>query len=79
MFGIETKKKNSDAEKYELEKQLADHQRRREIQEKSDMRIQTLKNTLRQGVQGTTYESFSLLLQGYVALKRVINKVAQNM
>lgn len=73
MFGMEDKKKAA-RYIYEIEKELQDPKLRKVIVERCDLRINTLKSELREGADSSIYQQLNLLLQGYMALKKVLNK-----
>lgn len=83
MYGMEEQAKKKTTTKassytYEIEKELQDPQLKREIVGRCDGRINNLKLNLRSGVDSDSYEKANLLLQGYIALKRVITKCIQS-
>ena len=74
MFGFEKKKKPVLFE-FDLEKELKDDKRQKELLHKAEKHIQELKATLRQGSEPETFEHLGLLLHGYSALLKVLTKV----
>lgn len=79
MFGMEeqTRKAKVSGYTYEIEKELQNTKLRTAIFEKCESRLAALKNVAQGGADKEAYAQFSLLLQGYLALKKVITKVVQ--
>ena len=75
MFGLE-KKKNKPFE-FDLEKELKKSKKREnEISSICDTKTQQLKNTLREGTATEIFDQCGILIQGYEALKKVVQRVA---
>ncbi len=75
MFGLE-KKKNKPFE-FDLEKELKGSKKRKnEIFSICDTKIQHLKNALREGRAAENFDQCGLLIQGYEALKKVVQRAS---
>lgn len=76
MFGLEDKKKKPDEKFFfELEKELKDPKRYKELHQHIEERVQKLKDFLRNGDNQEGFERFVLLLQGYQALLKVMARL----
>lgn len=76
MFGLEDGKTGKKGEfAYDLEKDLKDAKKRREIQNLVESKIQIIKDILRQGDTKEEFDQFGLLLQGYESLLKVLARV----
>ena len=71
MFGLEKKKKPVHFE-FDLEKELKDDKRQKELMHKTEKHIQEIKSALRQGGDQKVFEHLGLLLHGYSALLKVL-------
>jgi len=75
MFGMEDKKKKKSEEfVFELEKELEDPKRHKQIKEKVESRIQRIKTILRDGENKKDFETFGLILHGYTSLLKVMSR-----
>jgi hypothetical protein len=75
MYGLE--KKSQQTFEFDLEKDLkSDPSKIREILKTADEKIQELKGALRQGAGSQDFDNFGVLLHGYAALQRVLNRIA---
>jgi hypothetical protein len=76
MFGLEDQKKKKMSEEFvfELEKDLKNPQKNKEIRQKVEERIQKIKETLRSGESQDEFDRFGLLLHGYTSLLKVISR-----
>lgn len=75
MYGLEKKAKATF--EFDLEKDLkSDPNKIRELLKTADEKIQEIKATLRQGAGSQEYDNFGVLLHGYAALQRVLNRLA---
>jgi hypothetical protein len=77
MFGLESqkKKKPSDEFVFELEKELKDPAKHREIKQKVEARLQKIKDILRTGGEDQEeFDRFGLLLHGYNSLLKVMSR-----
>jgi hypothetical protein len=76
MFGLEShkKKKPTDEFVFELEKELKDPQKYKELRERVEGRIQKIKESLRSGDDQEEFNRFGLLLQGYNSLLKVMSR-----
>lgn len=73
MFGLEDhKKKKSEAFVFEIEKELKDPKKYREIKQKVEERIQQIKTTLKSGEGQEEFDKFGVLLHGYTSLLKVM-------
>jgi len=76
MFGLEKKPKN--LFEFDLEKDLKDDKdKAHKLLKSVEERIHEIKNILRQGTASKEYDQYGILLHGYVALQKVLNKVIQ--
>lgn len=77
MFGLESQKKKKPTEEFvfELEKELKDPQKRKELRQRVEERIQKIKEMLRSGDEHEEFERFGLLLHGYNALLKVMSRL----
>lgn len=77
MFGLEGQKKKGSSEEFvfDLEEELKDPQRDRQLKEEIEKRINQLKTILRSGEEKEDYDRFGLLLLGYTALLTVVTRV----
>lgn len=80
MFGLgegkEKAKGNDPIFVYDLERDLKDPSKRKEIKEKAEYKIKKIKEILRTGESQDVFDSFGLLLQGYNSLLKVIERVS---
>lgn len=73
MFGLEKHKKSKFSEfVFELEKELKDPQKHKELKDRIEKRIQRIKEILRQGQDKEEFDSFGVLLHGYMSLLKVM-------
>ena len=73
MFGLE-KKKNKPFE-FDLEKELKNNKRRKEVLAICEEKTQNLKQALREGKASENFDQCGVIMQGYAALAKVIKKV----
>lgn len=73
MYGLE--KKSSEKFAFDLEKQIKEGTQKKKVLENIEKRIHEMKKHLREGASEKEFDTFELLLQGYSALKRVIQKI----
>lgn len=79
MFGLEShqkKKKPAEEFVFELEKELKDPQKHKELRQRVEGRLQKIKESLRSGDDQEEFDRFGLLLQGYGALLKVMSRLA---
>lgn len=73
MFGLESqKKKKQEPFVFELEKELKDPKKNREMKQKVEERVQKIKNTLKTGENKEEFDRFGVLLHGYTSLLKVM-------
>lgn len=73
MFGLENqKKKKMEPFVFELEKELKDPKKHRELKQKVEERIQQIKTTLKTGENKEEFDKFGILLHGYTSLLKVM-------
>ena len=72
MFGFEKKKKPIMFE-FDLEKELKDDTRQKELMQKTETRIHDIKNSLRQGSDPESFGQLGTLLHGYSALLKILS------
>lgn len=78
MFGLEDKGKKNQAFEFDLEKELKkDDKRKKEVLDQIDQRTQELKGALREGRASENFDQCGVLLQGYAALGKVINRACR--
>jgi len=76
MFGLE--KKPKEPFQFDFEADLrSDPAKAKEWLKIVDERIGQLKNLLREGAETEDFDDYGVLLHGYAALKKVINKVLE--
>lgn len=80
MFGLENQKKKKQPEEFvfELEKELKNAQKHKEIKAKVEARVQTIKDHLRSGENQEDFDRFGMLLHGYNALLKVMSRFSGN-
>ncbi len=76
MFGLEKqkKKKTSNDFFFDIEQDLKDIKKKKEMIKKIEERIQEVKNILRTGENKDEFDHFGTLLHGYTALLKVISR-----
>lgn len=76
MFGLENQKKKKPVEEFvfDLEKELKNPQKLKELKEKVEDRIQRVKEILRSGENQEEFNYFGVLLHGYTSLLKVITR-----
>jgi len=75
MFGLE--KKGKALFEFDLEKEFKSNpSKAKEVLKTVEQRIQTIKNTLRQGAGSEDFDKLGVLLHGYAALLKVLTKIA---
>lgn len=72
MFGLEDKKRKKEEALFDLEVDLKNAKKRREVKEKVDGRINELKLLLRGGQDKEEFDDLGILLHGYTSLLKVI-------
>ncbi len=74
MFGLE--KKEPEKFIFDLEKIIKENPKRKtEMLAKTGAHIQELKNMLREGANDQDFKKIEVLLNGYMALQKVLNKI----
>lgn len=77
MFGMEKKKEGKPLFEFDLEKDLKEDPTKATALLKSiEARIIDLKNALRTGAESKDFDDLGVLLHGYAALQKVVNKIA---
>jgi len=75
MFGLEDQRKKKPEEYvFELEKELMDPTKHKEIKDKVESCIQEIKRILRDGENKKEFERFGLILHGYTSLLKVMSR-----
>lgn len=75
MFGLESqKKKNTEPFVFELEKELKDPKRAKEIKARVEEKIQKIKVTLKSGSEKEEFDQLGILLHGYTSLQKVMTR-----
>lgn len=74
MFGLENQKKKKQAEEFifDLEKDLKNAKKHKELKAKVEDRIQEIKEVLRSGENKDEFDKFGALLHGYTSLLKVM-------
>jgi hypothetical protein len=73
MFGLEDqKKKKTEPFVFDLEKDLKDAKKYRELKMKVEERIQQIKTTLKSGESKEEFDKLGMLLHGYTSLLKVM-------
>lgn len=77
MFGLEGQKKKKPVDEFvfELEKELKDPVKHKEIQERIEARLQKIKELLRVGVDQEQVNRLGMVLNGYTSLIKVMARV----
>lgn len=76
MFGMEKKK---DIFEFDLESDIKkDPNKKKEYLDLAEENIQTLKTILRDGIGMDHFDDYGILLQGYTALQKVLNRASSN-
>lgn len=77
MFGLEDNQKKKKPEEFvfELEKELKDSKKGKEIKAHVESRIQEIKKILRDGENKKDFERFGLILHGYTSLLKVMSRL----
>lgn len=76
MFGLEDQKNKKKPEEFvfELEKELMDKSKHREIKTKVENRIQEIKKILRSGESKEEFDKYGVILHGYTSLLKVMSR-----
>lgn len=78
MFGMEKKPESKQAAfLFDLEKDLKDESRRKELAARIESRILKIKELLRRGSKRDDFDKLALLLNGYHALAVVLSRATQ--
>jgi hypothetical protein len=77
MFGLESDKGKKKAEGFvfDLEKELADKKKQKEILDKITGRVQQIRGLLRAGEDQALFQKLGALLYGYGALIKVMSRI----
>lgn len=74
MFGLEGQKKDKKEFEFELEKELLDAKKHKELKLHVENRIQEIKKILRDGENKKEFERLGLILHGYTSLLKVFSR-----
>lgn len=77
MFGLENKKRKDPTVLFDLELELKSPKKRRELIDKVDERMGQIRTHLRAGEEKATFGDLVIILNGYLALLRVLNRFNQ--
>lgn len=78
MFGLEDKKNKDESNaQFDLEMELKSSRKRRETVVRIEERIAQLKAALRSGQEQNEYDDVGILLQGYAALLKVVERFGE--
>lgn len=74
MFGLEDQKKKKKAEEFvfDLEKDLKDAKKHKEIKKRVEEQIQSIKESLRSGENKDEFDKYGAILHGYTSLLKVM-------
>jgi len=76
MFGLEGDKKKSGKEfVFDLESEIKDVNKYKELVDTVEKRTRRIKNMLRKGIKKEEYGQLGILLAGYVALLKVVGRI----
>ncbi len=72
MFGLKKESKKTNEEfQFDLEKELQDPKKRKDLKTKVEAKIQDIKQILREGENKKDFEKLALILHGYNAMLKV--------
>lgn len=74
MFGLE-KKKNQPFE-FDLEKEIKNSKRKKEILKLCEEKTAELKTALREGKASENFDQCGIIMQGYAALEKVVKRAS---
>lgn len=77
MFGMEKKPKEEKGFAFDLEKELASDEKRRELAQRIESRIRHIKEILHAGSKKEEFDQLGVLLNGYHALAIVLGRATQ--
>lgn len=74
MFGLENQKKNKKSQEFifDLENDLKNNKKHKEIKKAVEAKIQRIKEILRSGEEKGEFDQFGALLHGYTSLLKVM-------
>ena len=79
MFGLEKKKQPKGPFQFDLEVELkTDPVKAKQVLKDVEHKIQELKQLLRQGAETEDFDEYGIMLHGYAALQRVLNRVLKS-
>jgi Family of unknown function (DUF5398) len=76
-FSMDKGKNKKEILEFDMEKDLKDPGKMREMKEKINMRVQELKAVLRQGEDKKAFEETQTLLHGYLAAQKIIERMGR--
>jgi len=75
MFGMEKKQKA--LFEFDLEKELKeDANKKKQLLTTVETRIQEIKTILREGASSAAFDNYGILLHGYAALQKTVNRIS---
>lgn len=76
MFGLEDQKKKKKGEDFvfELEKDIKNSTKNKELQQKILARMQTIKDLLQSGIEKSDFDVIGRILYGYSSLLKVVQR-----
>ena len=77
MFGMEKKAKETMTFVFDLEKELENPDRRKELAQQIQTRVQRIKDILHKGSKKEEFDQLGILLNGYHALAIVLGRASQ--
>jgi hypothetical protein len=78
MFGMEKKPKEEKGFAFDLEKELAGEDKRRELAQRIEIKIRRIKDILHTGSKKEEFDQLGILLNGYHALAIVLGRATQD-
>jgi len=76
MFGLEDqkKKKQSNEFVFELEKELNNPKRQKEIRAQIEKKLMRVKEALKKGTEKLDFDRIGVILQGYASLLKIVDR-----
>lgn len=76
MFGLEDQKKKRQSGEFtfDLEKELLNPKRQKEIRSQIEKKLMQVKETLKKGTEKLDFDRIGVILQGYASLLKIIDR-----
>jgi hypothetical protein len=76
MFGLEDQKKKKKTEEFvfELEKELQNPKKHKELKERTERRLLSVKEALKKGTEKLDFDKIGVVLNGYASLLKVFSR-----